>query len=64
MSTANVRNYRQAGVPSPRIERVRARFPTHGARNRISAVLICEKEGFDDLLEAEGITSSWKDRFI
>jgi hypothetical protein len=55
MSTANVGNYLAAGTPSPKVERIRPRFPTQGARNRISAVLICEKEGFDDLLEAEQI---------
>jgi hypothetical protein len=59
MSTANVRNYLGARTASPRIERIRPRFPTRGAANRISAVLICEKEGFDDLLEAEGIPNRY-----
>ena len=31
------------------------RFPTAGAENRFGAVLICEKEGFDELLQAEGV---------
>jgi hypothetical protein len=59
MSTANVGKYLSAGTPSPRIERIRPRFPTRGARNRISAVLICEKEGFDDLLQHEGIPNRY-----
>ena len=59
MSTANVRNYLRAVTPSARLERIRPRFPTRGARNRISAVLICEKEGFDDLLEAESIPNRY-----
>lgn len=53
MSTANVGNYLGAGTPSPRLNRMSSRFPTKGATNRIAAVLICEKEGFDDLLMAE-----------
>jgi DNA topoisomerase VI subunit B len=55
MSTMNVRTYVRAPQPSPEPGEIPRRFPTHGARNRIAAVLICEKEGFDELLEAEQI---------
>jgi hypothetical protein len=57
MSTLNVRNYlrRNGARESVRIRPVAIRFPTSGARNRIAAVLICEKEGFDELLQAEQI---------
>jgi hypothetical protein len=55
MSTAHVRNYLRASTPSTTISHVPKRFPTKGAKNRIAAVLICEKEGFDELLEAEHI---------
>jgi hypothetical protein len=55
MSTMNVRNYLGAPQPSPEPGEMPRRFPTHGARNRIAAALICEKEGFDELLEAEQI---------
>ena len=55
MSTMNVRSYLRAPQPSPEPGELPCRFPTHGARNRIAAVLICEKEGFDELLEAEQI---------
>ncbi len=57
MSTMNVRNY-LAGAgehQSADIAPVPVRFPTAGAANRIAAVLICEKEGFDELLSAEGV---------
>jgi hypothetical protein len=61
MSTMNVRNYlANADKPvSAELEQIRTRFPTHGAANRISAVLICEKEGFDELLEAEQIPARY-----
>jgi hypothetical protein len=55
MSTMNVRNYLGAPAPSAAVNNVPARFPTKGATNRIAAVLICEKEGFDELLEAEKV---------
>jgi hypothetical protein len=55
MSTMNVRNYLQGGRPSTKIPAVSGRFPTHGAENRIAAVLICEKEGFDELLSARHV---------
>ena len=55
MSTMNVRNYLHAPDPSPRLNPIDARFPTSGTRNRIAAVLICEKEGFDELLHAERV---------
>lgn len=55
MSTMAVRNYLGAGSPSAEIDPVPSRFPTKGARNRIAAILICEKEGFDELLQAEQV---------
>jgi hypothetical protein len=55
MSTMNVRNYLGAGQPSLLLEHLPSRFPTIGAHHRIGAILICEKEGFDDLLEAERV---------
>lgn len=55
MSTMNVRDYLGADSPSARVESLPIRFPTQGAVNRIAAVLICEKEGFDELLEAAGV---------
>jgi hypothetical protein len=55
MSTMNVRNYLGAAQPDGRLETVPWRYPTRGARNRIAAVLICEKEGFDELLQAEHV---------
>lgn len=59
MSTANVRSYLAAGQPSSRIKAISPRFPTVGARNRIAAVLICEKEGFDELLQAEQVPARY-----
>jgi hypothetical protein len=55
LSTINVRSYLARPTPDPAIRPVAARFPTSGAINRIAAVLICEKEGFDELLVAERI---------
>jgi hypothetical protein len=55
MSTMNVRIYLSGDIPDAKIAEVPVRFPTHGATNRIAAVLICEKEGLDELLRAEGI---------
>jgi hypothetical protein len=34
-------------------------FPTKGPRNRFSAVLLIEKEGFDELLEEEKLGEKW-----
>jgi hypothetical protein len=59
MSTMNVRNYLQAPAPSHEVPSVHPRFPTKGAHNRIAAVLICEKEGFDDLLIAEQVPARY-----
>ena len=59
MSTMSVRNYLHAGAPAAKIPLVSWRFPTHGAKNRIAAVLICEKEGFDDLLMAERLNERY-----
>lgn len=53
MSTLNVRDYLRTPALSSRVSPVPTRFPTRGARNRIAAALICEKEGFDELLQAE-----------
>jgi hypothetical protein len=57
MSTAAVRNYLHAARSerSLAVETVRTRFPTAGPANRFGAILICEKEGFDDLLEARRV---------
>lgn len=55
MSTMNVRGYLAAGPPTPELVELASRYPTKGARNRIAAALICEKEGFDELLQAERI---------
>jgi hypothetical protein len=57
MSTAAVRSYLHAArdEPSLTVRTVGTRFPTAGARNRYGAVLICEKEGFDDLLRARRV---------
>ena len=52
MSTAGVRGYLSERAPDARLERFTSSFPTHGAENRFGAVLICEKEGFDDTLMA------------
>jgi hypothetical protein len=54
LSTMNVRGY-QAERASPTLNALSWRFPTAGAENRIAAVLICEKEGFDELLMAEQV---------
>jgi hypothetical protein len=59
MSTMNVRNYLCAPTPSPKVERIPSRFPTSGAKDRMAAILICEKEGFDDLLQAEQIPARY-----
>jgi hypothetical protein len=61
MSTMNVCIYLSGDIPDAKIAEVPVRFPTHGATNRIAAVLICEKEGFDELLQAEGIRNRFED---
>jgi hypothetical protein len=55
MSTINVRDYLNRRQRATAIAPIPVRFPTAGAHNRIAAVLICEKEGFDELLIAEQI---------
>jgi hypothetical protein len=55
LSTADVRNYLRKRPPGRTIEPVSRRYPTHGATNCYGAILICEKEGFDELLEAEHV---------
>jgi hypothetical protein len=59
MSTMNVRGYLNAACPSSKVAHISRRFPTKGAENRIAAVLICEKEGFDELLEAEDVPARY-----
>ncbi len=60
MSTLGVRDYlSDAGRSFDVKPRLSGRFPTSGARNRIAAVLICEKEGFDELLAAERVTDRY-----
>lgn len=57
MSTMNVRSYlhRAKRPPGARLSPIAYRFPTRGPANRMGAVLICEKEGFDELLIAEQV---------
>ena len=55
MSTMNVRQFLSAKQPASRLGHLESPFPTFGPANRYGAVLICEKEGFDELLEAEHI---------
>jgi len=61
MSTMGVRGYLQAAAKTPnaRLAEIPSRFPTKGAVNRIAAVLICEKEGFDELLQQERIPEEY-----
>ncbi len=59
LSTADVRNDLGARVPDGTIEKVDEEYPTHGATNCYGAVLICEKEGFDELLHAENIDDKY-----
>ncbi len=54
LSTMAVRNYLGRQVDT-KIQHVGQRFPTSGSANRFGAILICEKEGFDELLKAENI---------
>ena len=51
----DVRNYLAVPQPDGRLGELVHSYPTKGARNRYSAVLICEKEGFDELLQHEQI---------
>lgn len=55
LSTADVRNYLDKRPPDGTIKNVSRAYPTHGATNCYGAILICEKEGFDELLEAEHV---------
>lgn len=55
MSTMAVRKYLGTRPADLGIPTVKSAFPTHGAKHRFAAVLICEKEGFDELLQAEHI---------
>jgi hypothetical protein len=57
LEDAAVRNYLNDArrERSLSIETVRTRFPTAGSANRFGAILICEKEGFDDLLQARHV---------
>jgi hypothetical protein len=59
MSTMNVREYLGRRPAGADISPMEIRFPTAGAENRIAAVLICEKEGFDELLMAEQIPDEY-----
>lgn len=57
LSTLGVRGYladcdKSTDTSVPRVAR---RLKTRGPRDRFGAVLICEKEGFDELLQAEQI---------
>ncbi len=55
LSTMDVRNYLAVPPPDGRLGELVHWNPTQGARNRYSAVLICKKEGFDELLQHEQI---------
>jgi len=55
LGTLAVRGYLGGEQPSGELGELDWMYPTHGARNRIAAVLICEKEGFDALLQHERI---------
>lgn len=61
MSTMNVRNYIEQAEydPDPSIPLVSTRYPTTGPTHRIAAILICEKEGFDELLQAENVPARY-----
>jgi len=60
MSTLNVRSYVSGWrTVSTGVEAIDTRYPTKGPTNRIAAVLICEKEGFDELLEAAGVVNKY-----
>jgi hypothetical protein len=59
MSTMNVREFLAVGQPTSKLGHLETRFPTQGPANRYGAVLICEKEGFDDLLEAAQIPARY-----
>jgi hypothetical protein len=59
MSTMNVRQFLAADQPTSGLGHLGSRFPTHGPVNRYGAVLICEKEGFDELLEHEQLPARY-----
>ena len=58
LSTMGVRQYLKQ-VVDPGIRHLPATFPTVGSTNRFGAVLICEKEGFDELLRADGLPARY-----
>lgn len=51
LGTADVRSYLRSRADTS-ISHLGVRYPTKGSRNRFGAILICEKEGFDELLNA------------
>ena len=55
LGTLAVRGYLGGEQPSGELGELEWMYPTHGACDRIAAVLICEKEGFDALLQHERI---------
>jgi hypothetical protein len=59
LSTADVRNYLRTPSPDGSIAAVGEDYPTHGPANCYAALLICEKEGFDELLQAEEIHNKY-----
>ena len=59
LSTADVRNYLSHGSPSATIAPLARAYPTYGPANCYAALLICEKEGFDELLQAEHIDDEY-----
>jgi len=59
LSTADVRDYLSESSPDGTIAEIDEGYPTHGPTNCYGAVLICEKEGFDELLQAERIDDKY-----
>jgi hypothetical protein len=59
MSTLHVRNYLNQGKPSFDVAAIPALIGGRGWLDRYGGVLICEKEGFDELLQADGLPERW-----
>lgn len=59
LSTSDVRSYLSHDVPDGTIAPISRHYPTYGQTNCYGAILICEKEGFDELLQAEQVDSKY-----
>lgn len=59
LSTSAVRNYLGHDDPDGTINSVGTCFPTYGPTNCYGAILICEKEGFDELLKADQVDARY-----